>query len=97
MNPGDTSLGGPHRGFPATTWGMVRQLADSSGSQRREGLEALCRRYWKPVYRYLRIGFAKSNDDAKDLTQAFFAWLLEGDVLERYRPDRAGTSTEPHF
>jgi RNA polymerase sigma-70 factor (ECF subfamily) len=52
-----------------------------------QALEALCRRYWKPVYHYLRTVLARSNDDAKDLTQAFFLSLLEGGALQKY--DRA--------
>lgn len=53
-------------------------------------MEELCVRYWKPVYTYVRIVWAKSNEDSKDLTQAFFAWLLEGDALRRYVPERGG-------
>jgi RNA polymerase sigma factor (sigma-70 family) len=54
-------------------------------------MEKLSRRYWRPVYQFVRIAWAKSNDDAKDLTQAFFLWLLEGDeVLKKYEPERGG-------
>jgi RNA polymerase sigma factor (sigma-70 family) len=51
-------------------------------------LSTLCRRYWKPVYGYIRVAWAKSNEDAKDLTQAFFLWLLEAEALERFDPQR---------
>jgi RNA polymerase sigma-70 factor (ECF subfamily) len=50
-------------------------------------MEQLAQRYWKPVYAYVRAKWAKSNDDAKDLTQAFFLVLLEEDVLERFKPE----------
>ena len=85
----DTHLGGLSKEFPRTTAGLLDQLRHPFGPDGRAGLEELCRRYWKPVYSFIRIGWAKSNEDAKDLTQAFFAWLLEGDVLSRYQKERA--------
>jgi RNA polymerase sigma-70 factor (ECF subfamily) len=60
-------------GFFATThWTMVRAAGESAS----EALEALCSAYWFPLYAYVRRhGFSK--EDAEDLTQAFFAKLLE--------------------
>jgi RNA polymerase sigma factor (sigma-70 family) len=88
MQPGDTSQGGPHPGFPETAWDVVHGAAAGSTQVRRASLEELCRRYWKPLYTYLRVARAKSNDDAKDLTQAFFLWLMEREPLKRYDPQR---------
>ena len=90
MPAGDTSLGGPPRGFPDTTWGMVSSLQNSSSPM---GLERLCQRYWKPVYRTIRITWRKSNEDAKDLTQAFFLWITEEEVLKRYVSERGSFRT----
>lgn len=84
----DTSLGGGGRAFPDTTWGMISRLRDPA--RHRDALEDLCRRYWKPVYLYARLAWAKSNEDAKDLAQAFFAWLLEGEPLRKFEPERGG-------
>jgi len=84
----DTSLGGGNRSFPDTTWGMISRLRDPD--RHREGLEHLCRRYWRPVYLYARVAWAKSNEDAKDLAQAFFTWLFEDEPLRRYEPERGG-------
>lgn len=81
----DTTLGGRQRLFPETTWGVISRLGDPGA-----GLEDLCRLYWKPIYRYIRVARAKSNEDAKDLAQEFFLWLLDGDALERYSPERGG-------
>src|SRR5258706_11610025 len=88
MNAGDTSLGGDHKRFPETTWSLVSKLRTPGEGPDRAGLETLCHRYWKPVYRYVRMAWAKSNDEAKDLVQAFFLWLLEGDALAKYEPGR---------
>lgn len=89
MRTGDTSLGGAQQGFPVTLWEVLSRARDGDARVRREGWEDLSRRYWKPVYQYVRIAWAKSNEDAKDLTQAFFLWLIEGEALERYKPERA--------
>jgi RNA polymerase sigma factor (sigma-70 family) len=45
--------------------------------------------YWKPVYKYLRIKWQIANEDAKDLTQSFFALALEKSFFEKFDPARA--------
>jgi RNA polymerase sigma factor (sigma-70 family) len=89
----DTSLGGSRRDFSATVLEMVRRASDASTGVRQEALDDLCRRYWKPVYHYFRAGWVKSNEDAKDLTQAFFLSLMDGETLSRYDPQRASFRT----
>ncbi len=84
----ETSLGGKGHGFPSTMWGLVSRIRGSDTEEQRAGLEELCQRYWKPIYRYVRIAWAKSNEDAKDLTQAFLLWLMEGEPLRKYEEDR---------
>ena len=61
-------------------------LAGKEGSPLAAGaLETLCRTYWYPVYAFVR---RKGHDgaDAEDLTQSFFAHLLERDGLMRADP-----------
>ena len=74
-------------GFFATTrWTLVREAGDTSSVSADEALESLCSAYWFPLYAYVcRHGFSK--EDAEDLTQAFFAKLLE-------RQDFAGLKRE---
>lgn len=58
--------------FATTRWTLVRAAGESAG----EALESVCAAYWYPLYAYVRRhGFSK--EDAEDLTQAFFAKLLE--------------------
>ncbi|MBI2933450.1 MAG: sigma-70 family RNA polymerase sigma factor [Planctomycetes bacterium] len=84
----DTSLGGLGKEFPATTWGLLSQLRDQTPAARHPAYQELCRRYWKPVYCHLRVCWSKSNEDAKDLTQAFFLWLFKDGALSRYDRQR---------
>jgi RNA polymerase sigma-70 factor (ECF subfamily) len=87
----DTELGA--REFPVTSWSLVAGMNDSSTGARRQALESLCHRYWKPVYHYVRRAWSKAAEDAKDLTQAFFLQIMEGDALRRYAPERGGFRT----
>ncbi len=91
MPEGDTEIGGPHRAFPLTTAGFEAKILDAREPQ--EAVAALADRYWKPVYHWLRMSYGKSNDEAKDLTQAFFLWLLERDLLGKFEPKRCSFRT----
>ena len=81
---GDTSIGGSRRDFPSTSWNLIR----GAGKSQREHLERLIYLYWKPAYLYLRASGRKSVEDAKDLTQDFFARLIERKDWERLSPER---------
>ena len=73
--------------FPTTRWSTL--LAGRSDAEAaREAFEALARRYWGPVAAYVRARFAKTDDDAREATQEFFLWMLEGGFLERADPAR---------
>jgi RNA polymerase sigma factor (sigma-70 family) len=84
----DTDLGGPPA-FPATRCSLVRATASPDPAARRQAFEDLIAAYWKPVYKYLRVRWSLNNEDAKDLTQAFFARALEKDFFDRFDPARA--------
>lgn len=62
--------------FVTTHWSVVLVAGEGSSPQAAAALEELCRAYWYPLYAYVRRrGYAAH--DAQDLTQAFFARLLE--------------------
>lgn len=90
MRGSETTLGGQDRHFPETTMGFLSLLRRRTDDGRRAALEVLCSRYWKPVYAYVRAGWSKSNDDAKDLTQSFFLWIQENGALGRFEEERGG-------
>ena len=62
--------------FATTHWTVVLAAGRQRSPQAARALEELCRTYWFPLYAYVRRrGYTK--EDAEDLTQAFFARLLE--------------------
>jgi len=66
--------------FATTHWTVVLTAGQRHTPQSDSALEQLCRTYWFPLYAYVRRrGEAKA--DAEDLTQAFFARLLEKNFL----------------
>ena len=81
-----TSLGGDVRSFPSTQGSWVGELAKTGPELHRRALAELCRRYWKAIYWYIRAPGTKTNEEAKDLTQAFILWLLEQETLRTYSP-----------
>jgi RNA polymerase sigma-70 factor (ECF subfamily) len=72
--------------FNATHWTVVLLASgQEESSQATEALERLCRTYWFPLYSFLRRkGY--SAHDAEDLTQAFFARILEKNYLKAVDP-----------
>ncbi len=83
----DVTKGDSRASFPSTIWENIQAAGDPDRPEHREQLNALCRDYWKPVFAYIRASWRKPPEEAKDLTQAFFAKLLEKGYLARLRPD----------
>jgi RNA polymerase sigma-70 factor (ECF subfamily) len=86
----DTAIGGPHGRFPST---QVSLLDAAAAGLPGEALDRVIALYWKPVYRYIRFRFGKDNEDAKDLTQSFFAAALQRDFFARFDPVKASFRT----
>jgi RNA polymerase sigma-70 factor (ECF subfamily) len=66
--------------FATTHWSLVAAAQDPAAPAAREALADLCRAYWFPVYAYVRRR-GHDRHRAEDLTQAFFARLLEKNDL----------------
>ena len=86
----DTAIGGPHDRFPSTQASLLDAAAAGLPG---EALERVIALYWKPVYRFIRLKFRKNNEDAKDLTQSFFAAALQRDFIGRFDPAKASFRT----
>jgi RNA polymerase sigma-70 factor (ECF subfamily) len=72
--------------FATTHWSVVLE-AQGETPAAQEALERLCRIYWRPIYSFLRRR-GTGADDAQDLTQGFFALLLERRDLRTVRKEK---------
>jgi RNA polymerase sigma factor (sigma-70 family) len=88
----DTTMGGPHGQFPSTHLSLL-EAAGSNAALPNDALDRVSALYWKPVYRFIRVKFHKNNEDAKDLTQSFFATALQRDFFARFDPAKASFRT----
>lgn len=79
------SIGGGQ--FNTTHWSVVLLAGESRSAQSREALETLCRTYWSPLYAFTRRQ-GHSEEDARDLTQKFLAFLLERDDIAAIDPHK---------
>jgi RNA polymerase sigma-70 factor (ECF subfamily) len=84
-SPSEAGLRGG-RDFRTTHWSVVLAAAENGPGHSAEALDQLCRTYWGALYLFVRRqGWAP--DDAQDLTQAFFAHLLQNHRLARVHPE----------
>lgn len=73
--------------FETTHWSVVLQAGGGISPESQAALEKLCGAYWYPLYVHVRrLGWLE--EDAKDLTQQFFARFLERKYLQLADPDR---------
>jgi len=72
--------------FATTHWSVVLAAQDESPAAQ-EALEKLCRTYWRPIYSFVRRQ-GVGPEEAEDLTQGFFALLLERRDLSAVRKEK---------
>jgi RNA polymerase sigma factor (sigma-70 family) len=89
FNADDTIIGGAQDKFPLTQWSAIVALRSNEPSERTRAFEIIVATYWKPIYKYIRLKWGKPNEDAKDLTQGFFAKAIEKDFFQGYDPAKA--------
>lgn len=85
----ETELGGAARGFPPTRHSLIARVASADAGERTRAYDALVSAYWKPTYKHVRLKWRKSVEDAKDLTQGFFAAAIEKEFFAGFDPARA--------
>ncbi|HRY51360.1 MAG TPA: sigma-70 family RNA polymerase sigma factor [Candidatus Paceibacterota bacterium] len=81
VSPGNQGL------FATTHWSAVVAAGDLTHPNAQAALESLCRLYWYPLYAYVRRS-GHQPEEAKDLTQEFFARFLEGNRVSLADPMR---------
>jgi DNA-directed RNA polymerase specialized sigma24 family protein len=80
----DASAGGE---FTTTRWSLIVVAREGNADEARQALAELCRSYWYPIYAYIRRrGYLAYQ--AGDLTQEFFSFWLEHDLLSSVVPEK---------
>src|SRR5207247_3908516 len=75
--------------FPSTHWSVVLAAGETQAEPEiaQAALAELCQIYWAPLYGFVRSrGY--SMHDAQDLTQSFFAFLIEHKIYKRVDPQK---------
>jgi RNA polymerase sigma factor (sigma-70 family) len=72
--------------FTTTHWSVVLEAQGQSPAAQ-EALEKLCRTYWRPVYGFIRRQGVRTQE-AEDLTQGFFALILERRDFDAVRKEK---------
>ncbi|MBI4616224.1 MAG: hypothetical protein HY720_21600 [Planctomycetes bacterium] len=88
MSKKETSLMGGPAPFPPTSWTIIRHGQDSRAPAYRESIEALYKKYWGPVYFYIRRNWKHDVETSKDLTQSFFVAFFEKGFLKGVGADK---------
>src|ERR1700730_9480403 len=70
--------------FPLTRHSIIAAVQGRDPAEKSRALETITATYWKPIYKHLRLRWELNSADAQDLTQEFFARLIEKDFLASY-------------
>ena len=92
MDP-DTDIGGPLHKFPVTNHSAIVGARSDDQTIRRRAFDTILASYWKPAYKYVRLKWQADNEDAKDLTQGFFANAFEKNHFATYDSAKASFQT----
>lgn len=79
--------------FPTTRRSVIVALSSDDSAERTRAFDTLVACYWKPLYKYARVAFRRTREDAEDLTQAFFVRAFEKESLASYDAARASFRT----
>jgi RNA polymerase sigma factor (sigma-70 family) len=79
--------------FPDTRGSLVAAMRSPDEATRARALSTLVEAYWKPIYTYVRLKAGREHEEAADLTQEFFARLVEKDWLARFDASKARLRT----
>ncbi|HET8780775.1 MAG TPA: hypothetical protein VFM63_00035 [Pyrinomonadaceae bacterium] len=92
MDP-DTDIGGAQQRFPITNQSAIAAACSEDHVVRQRAFDTILTSYWKPAYKYVRLKWQANNEDAKDLTQGFFANAFEKNHFANYDARKASFQT----
>ena len=75
--------------FPTTRGSAIGAVASDDPAARARAFDLLVRAYFRPVYAHVRLKWRRDAEDARDVTQGFFARAFEKSHFGSYDPSRA--------
>ena len=79
--------------FPVTRHSIIAAIQGRDRAAKSRALETIIAAYWKPIYKHLRLRWELNSVDAQDLTQEFFARLIEREFLASYDANKGRLRT----
>ena len=79
--------------FPLTRHSVIMAMRSDDPAERSRAIDVITAAYWKPVYKYARMKWTLSVEDASDFTQDFFTRLLEKEFLDSYDSNKGRLRT----
>ena len=76
------------RAFPSTSWTVIREAQGAPEPERARALDRLISIYWRPVYWTIRLDWGVAPEDARDLTQEYFARFVERELVHEVASER---------
>ncbi len=74
--------------YRSTRWSLIDRAQHGSDEARTQAMDQIVRLYWRPVYWTLRRGWQRDRQDAAELTQQFFLYFLERELIQGVRKAR---------
>lgn len=74
--------------FPDTQWTRIQRAGSSSADLAGTALEEICRAYWYPTFVTARTRHQMDHHQAEDITQGFWAWMIEKEIVRQADRER---------
>lgn len=74
--------------FPDTRYSAIDGIRAEDDAVRRQSLEVISIAYWRPIHAYLQLQWRATEENAADLTQAFFSKMLQSTMIATYDPSK---------
>ena len=87
------SMNSQGESFPLTRHSVIMAMRSDDPAERSRAIDVITATYWKPVYKYARMKWTLSAEDASDFTQDFFTRLLEKEFLDSYDSNKGRLRT----
>jgi DNA-directed RNA polymerase specialized sigma24 family protein len=68
---------------------VLHRIRSADGEVRQQAFDTLVSAYWRPIYKYLRLRWRATTEDAEDTTQAFLTAAFEKQFFDRFDPTQA--------